>query len=241
MTFSVYTLILSLFTGSIGLAKFFLKGPLPILPLDAPLAGVLSFKFLTLLLLNTMFVVRAFCLEAAFFTNYRSGIDLPGSDLDPLIPEEYRLVIYLLPALLSFIINLIKLTLSMELKDFQYFKKFPQFLLCPMFSPLMFEGNPDERDDNAPPVRVWKLGSIMNSVFIGCLPQILLIAMDQYRQVPTWYRKTNVYTRDSDGLIKHNYGNTIFAIASFLLYLFLTTMFFTWERKFKDNGCLNNL
>ena len=43
-----------------------------------------------------------------------------------------------------------------------------------MFSPLMFEGNPEERDDNAPPVRVWKLGSIVNSVFIGCLPQILL-------------------------------------------------------------------
>merc|ERR1719367_2239999 len=72
MTFAVYTLILSLFTGSFGMTKFFLKGPLPILPLDAPLAGVLSFRFITLLLLNTMFVVRTFCLEASLFTSYRS-------------------------------------------------------------------------------------------------------------------------------------------------------------------------
>ena len=108
MTFAVYTLILSLFTGSFGITKFILKGPLPILPLDASLAGLLSFKFLILLLLNTMFVVRTFCLEASFFTSFRSW--------------------------------------KIHIKNV----------------------NPDERDDDSPPVRVWKVGSIVNSVFIGC-------------------------------------------------------------------------
>ena len=240
MTFAVYTLILSLFTGSFGITKFFLKGPLPILPLDAPLAGVLSLKFLVLLLLNTMFVVRTFCVEASFFTSYRYS----KINVDPLIPEEYRLVIYLLPALLSFIINLIRLACTMRLKDFQYFKNYPQFILCPMFSPLMFEENPENRNDNEPLVRVWKLGSIVNSVSIGCLPQILLIAMEQYRQVPTWYQKAEEnsgYYSDSNALIKHPFGNTIFAIASFLLYLFLTIIFFSWNKLSRKDGCLCKL
>ena len=131
----------------------------------------------------------------------------------------------------------------MRLNDFQYFKKYPQFLLCPMFSPLMFEGNPEERDDDEPPVRVWKLGSIFNSVLIGCLPQILSVAMDQYKQIAEWYRKEEYYYSDGEtnALIKHPYGNTIFAISSFLLYLFLTTIFFSWERIFKDDGCLCTL
>merc|ERR1712038_1911337 len=73
--------------------------------------------------------------------------------------------------------------------------------------------------------------------------------MDQYRQVPTWYQTTEenrnyrnqYYGDDSNALIKHPYGNTIFAIASFLLYLFLTTIFFFWDYIFKNDGCLCNL
>ena len=240
MPFAVYTFILSLFTGSFGITKFFVKGPLPILPLDSPLAGLLSLKFLILLLLNTMFVIRAFCLEASFFTSYRTTHE---NGIDPLIPEEYRLVIYLLPALLSFIINLIRLACSIKLKDFQYFKIFPQFILCPMFCPLMFEGNQEQGDDNTPPVRVWKLGSVINSIFIGCLPQILLVATDHYRQVPSWYQRAvnSIVHYTSNALIKSRNGNTIFAITSFLLYLLLTTIFFAWDRLFKEEGYLCNL
>ena len=268
MTFAVYTLILSLFSGSFGMTKFFLKGPLAILPLDAPLAGVLSFKFITLLLLNTMFVVRTLCLEASLFTTYRSinyGLEESKiSNIDPLIPEEYRLVIYLLPALLSFTINLVRLACSMKSKNIRYFKSFPQFILCPMFCPLMFEGDPDQKDDNELPVRVWKIGSIVNSFFIGCLPQILMVAMEQYRLIPSWYQfqnrtnshlpensiynhDSNWYRKEEDGkaedsnaLIKYPYGNTIFAISFFVLYLFLTTIFFSWSKIFKDGGSPSN-
>ena len=164
MPLATYSLFLSLFTGSFGITKFFVKGPLPILPQDAPLAGLLSVKFLTLFSLNTMYVVRTFCVEASFFSSYRS---ISQDSIDPLIPKEYRLLIFLFPGILSFVINLIKLAISIQPKDFRYFKQFPQFLLCPVFCPLMFEGNPDQTDDNQPPVRVWKLGSILNSFFIG--------------------------------------------------------------------------
>ena len=128
----------------------------------------------------------------------------------------------------------------MKPEDFQYFKKYPQFLLCPMFSPLMFEGNP-QRDDNAPPVRVWRLGSIINSGCIGLIPQILLIAMDQYRKVPTWYQD-HAPRKDNNALIKHTYGNLIFSITSLFLYLCLTTIFFTWDKIFiKDESLCKSI
>ena len=235
MPLSSYSLIISLFTSSFGITKFFVIGPLPILPQDALLAGVLSVKFLALFLLNTMFVVRAFCFEAAIFSTYRYWFS-SQYDIHPLIPEEYRLLIYLLPGILSFVINLIKLSISISPKDFRYFKQFPQFLLCPMFCPLMFEGNPDQIDDNQPPVRV---GSILNSFFIGCIPQIMLIAFDHYRKVPDFEFESDF--QSSNALLKYRNGNTIFSIATLALYLCLTTLFFAWDKLFKDDGLLCTL
>ena len=241
MPLSVITLLLSLFSSSFGITKFFVKGPLPILPTDAPLAGALSGKFLILFLLNTMFVVRTFCIEASFFSSYRDRFQ---DYIDPLIPEEYRLILYLLPAILSFLINLIKITLSIKPKQFLFFSNHPQFLLCPMFCPLMFEINPDRIDESTPPVRVWKLGSVLNYLFMGCLPQVLLISLDYYRGVTAWsftivdskgqiFRNRN---QANNALLKYSYGNTIFSIATFLFYLFLIVIFFTWDKMFKSFG-----
>ena len=246
MPLSVCTLFLSLFSASFGITKFFVKGPLPILPQDAPLAGVLSVKFLLLFFLSTMFVTRTFCLEGAIFSSYRDNWRR-NKNIDPLIPEEYRLIIYLLPAFFSFLINLIKLTFSMKPKDFKYFKQYPQFLLCPMFCPLMFEGNPDQSGDNSPPIRLWKLGSIVNSIYMGCLPQAALLLLDYYKGVPSWdfnavYPNAvikNIFPKqDNNALLKYSNGNTIFSIATFFFYLLLMTIFFAWDKIFKENGLL---
>ena len=247
MPLSVFTLFLSLFSASFGITKFFLKGPLPILPQDAPLAGLLSVKFLLLFFLNTMFVIRTFCLEGAMFSSYRSTTK---NHIDPLIPEEYRLIIYLLPAFLSFFINLLKLATSMKPNNFKYFKDYPQFLLCPMFCPLMFEGDPDQSGTNQPPVRLWRIGSILNSIFMGCLPQTLLLVLDHHKGVPSWpFTRVNHYdgqivhnaNQDNNALFKSPYGNTIFAIATFSFYLFLMTIFFAWDKIFKEDGLLCTL
>ena len=183
-----------------------------------------------------MFVVRTICIENSFFSTYRHYSE---DNIDPLIPEEYRLVLYLLPCLVSFLINMTKLAMSIKPKDFRYFKRFPQFLLCPMFSPLMFEGDPDQTDDNQPPVRVWKLGSILNSFFIGCIPQVMLIAFDHYRKVPDWDFEDEV--QDNNALLKSPTANIIFSIATLALYLCITIIFFSWNILFQDNGLLCTL
>ena len=241
MPLAAYSVIFSLFTGSYGITKFFVKGPLPILPQDAPLGGMLSFQFFILLLLNTMFVVRIFCIEGSLFSSYRrktitEGVkNLIGDEernIHALILEEYRLLIYLLPGLFSFTINIMKLAFTLKPKDFRYFRKFPQFILCPMFCPLLFKGNENQNDGNQPPIRVWKLGSILNSLFIGCLPQILLTILDHYKGVTSWNFEEmfdGVPMQDNNALLKHPYGNTILSITTFLLNLILTTIFFAWD------------
>ena len=140
----------------------------------------------------------------------------------------------------------------MKAKDLKYFKDFPQFLLCPMFCPLMFEGNPDQSGSNQPPVRLWKMGSILNSIFMGCLPQTLLLVLDHYRGVPSWLftpftfensegQIVHEVAQDNNALLKYPYGNTIFAIATFSFYLFLMTIFFAWDKLFQDDGLICTL
>ena len=237
ITVSLTSFFLSLFASSFGITKFFVQGPLSILPQDAPLGGVLSMKFVILFLLNTMFVVRTFCLEAALFTSYRS--DNPLSQIDPLIPEEYRLVIYFLPGVCSFLVNLLRIALSTRHQDRKYFYNYPQFLLCPMFCPIMLEGNQDQSGSNKQPVRVWKLGSALNSVFLGCFPQILLLGSDYYRRVPVWFKDTNIKD-GTNAFLTYQYGNTIFSITTLLLYSCLMIIFFFYEKIFEGNGRLSN-
>merc|ERR1712018_627526 len=118
-----------------------------------------------------------------------------------------------------------------------------------MFCPLMFEGNPDESGSNHPPVRLWKIGSILNSISMGCVPQILLLVLDHYKGVPSWpFTKENdegqmeYNTRqDSNALFKYPYGNTIFSIATLSFYLFLMTIFFAWDKLYHDDGLICTL
>ena len=196
-------------------------------------------KFIILFLLNTMFVVRTFCLEAAFFTSYRS--DNPLRQIDPLIPEEFRLLIYFLPSVCSFLINLLWLVFSTRRQDRKYLSNYPQFLLCPMFCPIMFEGNQDQRDSNKQPLRVWKLGSALNSVFLGCFPQTLLLVSDYYRRVSIWLKYSVDSNRnDTDAFLPYQYGNTIFSITTLSLYSCLMIIFFFYEKIFEGNGRLSN-
>ena len=237
LTVTLTSFFISFFASSFGITIFFVKGPLPILPQNAPLGGLLSMKLIILFLLNTMFVVRAFCLEAAFFTIYLS--DDPLSQIDPLIPEEYRLVIYILPGVWSFLVNLLRLVLSVRSQDRKYLLKYPQFLLCPMFCPIMLEGNQDQSDSNKQPVRVWKLGSALNSIFLGFFPQIILLVSDYYRQVSTWYYIEH-NRNDTNAFLRYQYGNMIFSITTLLLYSCLIIIFFFWDKILKDNGRLCN-
>ena len=236
---SLTPFFISLLSSTFGITKFFAKGPLPILPPNAPLTGALSVKFLILLLLNTMFVVRVFCLEASFFTDYFSGN--PLYQIDPLIPDDYRLIIFLLPGLCSFLMNMVRLFLSTKPQDRKYFWKYPQYLLCPMFSPIMFEGNKDQNGDNNQPVQVWKLGSVFNCFFIGCLPQILLLISNHYRKISLWYEKDFHHPSENISYLSFPRDNNIIMIITLTVYPCLVIIFFLWDEIFDKSGCLCKL
>ena len=155
------THLTSLISSSFGMSKFFLTGPIPILPTDSPINGLISLPFVSMILLNTMFSARVMCIENAFFSSYRYQHYLKDRNviqtaIDPIIPTEYRLLAYFTPSLISFVINAIRLA-STGAKLKCYVRKYPQILVASCFTPFMFEGC----EGNS--IRIWKLGSVLNA------------------------------------------------------------------------------
>ena len=72
---------------------------------------------------------------------------------------------------------------------------------------------------------------------MGFIPQTLLLVVDHYKGVSSWPFEQN-HVQDNNALLKYPYGNTIFAIATFSFYLFLMTIFFSWDKIFKEDGLL---
>lgn len=229
------TLLASMASSSFGMTKFFVSGPIPIFPIERKFDGILSFPFLCVLILNTMFGCRLLCIEGAFFTYYRLqsyGVEglqnkyVDDKSIDPLIPPKYRIAVYLIPSLISCIINALRfLCTGKDLKHIV--RKYPQIMIACLFTPFMYEGC---KDNN---IRVWKYGSLFNAFFIGCFPQIVLLVMDFYRGIVDWDFLGTVLNyeqihENNDALIKYNYGNSIFAIISLSFYLLLILLtFFT--------------
>ena len=65
------SLVGSMAASSFGMTKFFVSGPLSIFPTERKFDEILSFPFICVLLLNTMFGFRLICIESAFFSTYR--------------------------------------------------------------------------------------------------------------------------------------------------------------------------
>ena len=212
------------------MTKFFLCGPVSILPKDSLLNGIVSLPFICMMLINTMFGVRVICIENAFFSSYRYQ-NYPAKftyehefierRIEPIIPPEYRLLVYFAPCLVSFIINALRLAKSgTEFK--QYVKRrYPQILIASCFTPFMFETC---KENDKKSIRVWKFGTILNAFYIGCLPQIVLMIMDFYRGVHNWDYITQILDQEeiyenNDSLFKYRYGNLVFAIISNLVDL----------------------
>ena len=240
----IISLIISTISGSFGMTNFFLKGPIPILSNNAPMGGIISFPFACTLLLNTMFIARILFIEKSFFTSYRYQyslirIDHNGIDhavertIDPIIPAEYRLLAYFTPVFISFMINLIKLVGS-GTKFVKCIRKYPQILIASCFTPFMFEGCKGDS------IRIWKFGTVINALFIGCLPQIIMLCMEFYRGIISWdfigtgLRKEGIY-ENNDALFKNRYGHCMFASISGILYLLLIIFTFSVHKIFPQN------
>ena len=182
-----------------------------------------------------MFGWRLVCIENALFTTYRLINEMQpyypnqykeDTIIDPLIPAKYRIAVYFIPSCISFIINAMRLfRTGQNLKKFV--RKYPQIIIACCFTPFMFEGC---KENN---VRIWKYGSLFNAFFIGCFPQIVLLAMDFYRGSASWDFIGNAlgfenFYENNDALFKFTYGNSIFAIISGIFFLLLISLtFFT--------------
>ena len=214
------------------MTTFFLKGPLPILPNGGPMKGVISLPFVCTLMLNTMFIVRVLCIENAFLTSYRyqsypttDSFQYTERNINPIIPSEYRLLAYFTPVFISFTINLIKLVCT-GTNLLKCIRKYPQIILASCFTPFMFEGC------NENSIRMWKFGTVLNALVLGCLPQIMLLYMEFYRGTVNWdfvgsdLIKENIY-ENNGALFKHWYGNCLFASISGIWFLFLIIFTFS--------------
>ena len=237
------TLTVSMISSSLGMTKFFLHGPIPLLPKDSLMNGLVSLPFISMLLINCMFGVRVLCIESAFFSSYQyergyyGRTDFFQKTIDPIFPTEYRILAYLTPSFISFMINILKLLYTGS-QFTKYVKKYPQILFACCFTPFMFEGcNINSKSS----IRVWKLGTVLNALFIGCLPQLILISMDFYRGVVYWdflgliLSQEQVY-ENNDALFKVNYGNIWFSIITGMLFLFLIIFLFFTNIIFKTHG-----
>ena len=239
------TFILSVFSSSFGMTKFFLSGPISFLPKNAPLNGLLSLPFVCLCILNTMFGFRTLCIESAFFTSYRKQSSNKTTaiwqteSIEPIISPQYRILAYLAPCMLSLSVNCLRLSCTtVGLR--KYLLTYPQYVMGSCFTPFMFEGQKVANSENRYTVRIWKIGTFVNALYIGCLPQCVLLLTDFYKGVHSWDFIGNtlgkqVIWENNNALFKSPYGNTIFAVTSCLFFFLLILTFFCIKPSLKNH------
>ena len=253
----LFSFIISLFASSFGMTKFFLNGPISFLPKRSPLNGLLSLPFFCLCILNTMFGFRIISIESAFFTSYvkqsfnRTTYIWQTKSIEPIILPQYRLLGYLAPCMLSLLVNGLRLFFTTKgLRH--YLLKYPQFVVGSCFTPFMFEGQKLPNSENRCTIRIWKLGTFINALYIGCLPQVLLLITDFCKGVYSWdfiskdlgdqsepklrMDQSRWISENNDALFKSPYGNSIFAVTSSLFFFLLILTFFCTNLLFKHCG-----
>ena len=245
------TFIMSLFSASFGMSKFFLAGPIQFLPSNSAFNGLISIPFVSLCIINSMFGVRIVCMESTFFTSYGQQFwnetfntyQYDFKKILPILSPEYRLVVYLTPCIIPFLINCLRLSSTFK-GSWKYLMMYPQFLISPCFTPFMFEGYETNNPQKQFQLKIWKWGSIVNAVYIGCIPQCILCITDYHKGVYDWeFGRRYDYANDggvgaesNDALIKYPYGNTIFAAITASCFLILITIFFGSETLFLRRG-----
>jgi hypothetical protein len=112
----------------------------------------------------------------------------------------------------------------------KFFLRYPQFLISPMFSPVMYEGFEGNSGDKNDKVKLWKLGTIINAIYIGVVPPIMLIISDVTRGITSWKPLENNVTisriHQTDSIFLPPYGNTVFALISIVFFSAVIVAFF---------------
>ena len=229
----VMTFCISVIASSFGISKFFVVGPLRLISQNAPLSGMISFTFLAHLFLNFGFIFRIYAIEHSLFSEYiiSSGTfsyrkwGTTIKKIDPVLSYQYRLIFYLMPIVPSLVINILCLYKTLTLKSLvKFFLNFPQYLVTSFFLPFIFRGAVHLDKDQTTcqfTIKVHKMATILNSIYIIFAPQVLLIIADIYRGVidSEFTSSTNKYwdllegsLETNSGITKHRFGNILFSI-----------------------------
>ena len=85
-----------------------------------------------------------------------------------------------------------------------------------------------QNDENTIKIKIWRKGSIINAIYLGCVPQIGLIAAEYARGVVGWDFTTDkiVKFKYTNAVIKYQYGNLTFAIITLVSCLVLIALFY---------------
>ena len=231
---------LSAFASAFGISKFYLIGPLRLISQDSPLSGICSFPFLGHLFLNFGFVLRIYAIEHSLFSEYIISSSSYSYDkwgittksIPAMLHYKYRLIFYLIPVLPSLMLNIVSLYQTLNIKSLcKLFLNFPQYLITSCFTPFIFKGA-IELDENKRTshfkLKIHRIGSMINAIYIIFIPQVMLIISDVCRGVIDWEftssdnkwvdANLNKDLETNSGLTKHPLGNILFAIAAIVSY-----------------------
>jgi hypothetical protein len=144
-----------------------------------------------------------------------------------------------LPCVLSITANAVKLLCTLRGAR-KFFTMSPQIIVLSAFSPFMFEGVKMTSSNSNFGIRIWKLGSVLNGIFIGILPHVILTISDIKRGIINWNFHESIASKyifqNNDALLKHQYGNITFATTMICLSSFLILVFFGSEKLFRNRG-----
>ena len=242
---SKLSMFLSLISAALGMAKFILNGPIRILPTNYPLSGLVSPHFAIAFFIHMMFGFRTVCIENSFFTTYQedkwnaTNYSYDRKRIDPIFDPKYRMLAYFVPVIITITIGAAKAISSSKGVRGMNLVLYPQFLMGCGFSPIMYEGYEVRTKEDGKKTygyRIWKIGTIVNALFLGLVPQFVLLGMDHYRGVPSWGFQTaeldqqeeKKLSEGNDALFKSQLGNTLFSSITILLFLVFNVPFFYW-------------
>lgn len=233
----VLSFILSLLGSSLGMTKFIIFGPFADSSISSASTKDTIINVTCIMLMNLMFSLRMFSIEAIFFSYYQSyKSDFTIHErFQPIVKEdELRILFYLLPPLIPMIVNNIRLAKTYR-GCTKLYLNFPHLLLIPGFTPFMYEGTEDvdNKGAKATRLRIWKQGTFVNAVYLCFIAPMLLLTAEFIRGTVSWDPTTSkdVPFKYTNNMIKAKYDNGVFSITA--LALSLVSILFLNARLFK--------
>ena len=236
----IVSFISSLLSSAWGMSRFIMFGPFPTMQVRNTISSITDkiINTICLILVNLMYSLRLFAIEAIFFSYYQSYDEKsrPYEIIPPLVTNDlFRLPLYALPALFSILANGIRLAKTFK-GSRKLFLHYPQIFFLPGFTPFMYEGVQyvGANGEKSTRIRIWKRGTIINALYLFCFAPIGLAISEYVRGTVKWdftpndtlkYKYTNV-------VFKTQSGNIGFCIVA--LVLSLTLIPFLYSRFFED-------